>query len=75
MFTAVFETLSNVSRGGVVFAHIDQTNRGLRTITLDMCRKQAGGKLFLRSAYTKHILISFRLRGLLTFPGWSFRLV
>ena len=70
MFASIFKVLSEVARQQVIFAHIDQTDYGLRTITLDMCKKQAGGKLAICFTCTKYTLNSFRLWGLYPFPGW-----
>lgn len=43
LFEVVFSVLSEASRTIIRWPHIDSTERGLRTIGLDMCAKQAGG--------------------------------
>ena len=43
MFTLMFEVLQNVARRPIHFAHITGIE-GLRTVTLDMCKKQAPGQ-------------------------------
>ena len=43
IFKVVFETLGEAGRGFVYFPYIHFTDTGIRTIGLDMCKKQAGG--------------------------------
>jgi hypothetical protein len=43
MFKAIFEVLDNAAHTRVRFAYLDQVDKGLRTIGLDMCKKQAPG--------------------------------
>jgi hypothetical protein len=43
LFDLLFSTLSNAGRFIIHFPYIHQTQTGLRTIGLDMCKKQAGG--------------------------------
>ena len=43
MFKLIFQTLQDVARQPIHFAHIHQ--EGLRTVTVDMCKKQAPGKI------------------------------
>ena len=42
MFQLVFKVLGDTARSSIQFAHIHGT--GLRTATVDMCKKQAGGE-------------------------------
>jgi hypothetical protein len=53
MFKAIFEVLDNAAGTRIRFAYLDQTEQGIRTIGLDMCRKQAPG---IYSAYALRIL-------------------
>jgi hypothetical protein len=43
MFRKIFEMLARVSRQDVHFAHIHNTEHGIRAITADMCMKQGPG--------------------------------
>ncbi|KAH8684403.1 hypothetical protein BGZ60DRAFT_165405 [Tricladium varicosporioides] len=43
LFDLLFSTLAEAGRFIIHFPHIHQTSTGLRTIGLDMCKKQAGG--------------------------------
>ena len=45
MFQLVFKVLGDTARSSIQFAHIHGT--GLRTATVDMCKKQAGGEYML----------------------------
>jgi hypothetical protein len=58
LFDLLFTTLADAGRFIVHFPHIHQTSTGLRTIGLDMCKKQAGGEYMLDicSVYAKHLL-------------------
>jgi hypothetical protein len=47
LFDLLFSTLANAGRFIVHFPHIHQTPTGLRTIGIDMCRKQAGGEYMM----------------------------
>jgi hypothetical protein len=51
MFELVFKVLGDAARSSIQFAHIH--GAGLRTATVDMCKKQAGGKytLYISFAY------------------------
>lgn len=53
LFTRIFEVLANASRQTLRFCYLHHTNRGIRSIGLDMCMKQAGGK------YMYHICIAY----------------
>jgi hypothetical protein len=57
LFTFIFQTLAEVSRQPVKFWHIHQAENSIRTIGLDMCKKQARGKhiLCICETYTEHI--------------------
>jgi hypothetical protein len=48
MFERLFKVLQNVSRRLIHIKHIDQSEYGLCTITVDMCKKQAPGKIMHR---------------------------
>ena len=65
MFTRLFTVLEQVSRQNIKFPYIHHTQRGIRTISLDMCKKQAGGMCSICHAYVINILIFSRARGLL----------
>jgi hypothetical protein len=43
MFELVFAQLAQAARTIIHWPHIHGTDKGLRTIGLDMCNKQAGG--------------------------------
>jgi hypothetical protein len=43
MLTTLFKVLGDVARSPIQFAHIHH-GEGLRSIGVDMCKKQAGGK-------------------------------
>ena len=45
MFKLVFKVLGDAAQSSIQFAHIHRT--GLCTATVDMCKKQAGGKYTL----------------------------
>jgi hypothetical protein len=45
MFHHIFKVLGEVGRCPVRFPHIHGGEQGIRTITVDMCKKQAPGKL------------------------------
>jgi hypothetical protein len=47
MFRLIFTTLAEAARTIIHFPYIHGTELGLRTIGLDMCKKQAGGKYML----------------------------
>ena len=49
MFELVFKVLGDAARSSIQFAHIHGT--GLRTATVDMCKKQAGGMYTGRICY------------------------
>lgn len=53
LFHNLFRVLGEVARKPVSFAHIHTF--GIRSISVDMCSKQAGGMLSLYSAYTQYI--------------------
>ena len=53
MFTELFRVLGDVARSPVQFAHIHHGN-GLRTISCDMCKKQAGGTFRTQYALSTH---------------------
>lgn len=44
MFKRIFNVLTNVGRKTIAFRHISGGDDGLQTVTMDMCKKQAGGK-------------------------------
>jgi hypothetical protein len=46
LFRELFSTLADVARKPIYFAYLDTHGRGIRTITADMCKKQAGGKCY-----------------------------
>ena len=56
LFDLLFSTLADAGRFIIHFPYIHQTSTGLRTIGLDMCKKQAGGKysLYICIAYAKY---------------------
>ncbi len=45
MFSEIFQILGDVARSPVRFPHIHGGEQGIRTITIDMCKKQAPGRL------------------------------
>ncbi len=45
MFSEIFQILGDVARSPVRFPHIHGGEQGIRTITIDMCKKQALGRL------------------------------
>jgi hypothetical protein len=47
IFKDIFDTLREAGRGLIYFPHIHFTDNGIRTIGLDMCKKQASGEYML----------------------------
>jgi hypothetical protein len=45
MFHHIFRVLGEVARCPVQFPYIHRTQQGIRTVTVDMCKKQAPGKI------------------------------
>jgi hypothetical protein len=43
LFTWIFKVLETTSQTVIKFPYIYNVDRGIRTIGLDMCKKQAGG--------------------------------
>ena len=43
MFCEMFRILGDVARSPIRFPHIHGGEQGIRTVTVDMCRKQAPG--------------------------------
>ena len=53
MFEEVFRVLGEVSREPVRWAYLDSTSTGIRTVGVDMCKKQAPG---IEPAFVQHII-------------------
>ena len=55
MFQLVFKVLGNAAQLSIQFIHIHGT--GLRTVTVNICKKQAGGKyiIYICIAYANNI--------------------
>jgi hypothetical protein len=51
LFTRIFKVLETTSRIVIKFPYIHNVERGIRTIGLDMCKKQAGGMYIRRLCY------------------------
>jgi hypothetical protein len=45
LFERLFQMLGNTARSPIRFHHIHGGNESIHTITVDMCQKQAPGKL------------------------------
>ncbi len=56
MFSQIFLVLEDVARSPIRFPHIHGGEQGLRTVTIDMCNKQAGGMLSICWWYVMHML-------------------
>lgn len=56
LFRLIFSTIANAGRFVIQFPYIHNTNFGIRTIGVDMCKKQAGGKhtLSIYTIYTNY---------------------
>jgi hypothetical protein len=52
MFSEIFQILEDVSRSPVQFPHIHGGEQGIRTVTVDMCKKQGPGM----KSYTRLML-------------------
>lgn len=61
MFSQIFQILEDVGRCPVRFPHIHEGEEGIRTITLDMCMKQAPGTISMYHAYVIHMLNIYRI--------------
>ena len=48
MFSRIFQILGDVARCPVKFPYIHGGEEGIRVATVDMCRKQAPGKYYVR---------------------------
>jgi len=56
MFIQMFPILEDVARSPIRFPHIHGGEQGLRTVTIDMCKKQAPGKIGICGYHATHML-------------------
>ncbi len=61
MFTEIFQILEDVARSPVQFPHIHGGEEGIRTVTVDMCKKQGPGMISTYNAYTLRMLNIYRI--------------
>jgi hypothetical protein len=56
MFKHIFRVLSTVAGEDVQFWHMNEKEQGIRTITVDMCRKQGPGmSIFTYGIYMENM--------------------
>jgi hypothetical protein len=61
MFIELFQILEDVGRSPIRFPHIHGGEKGIRTITVDMCKKQGPGIMCTCKDYAMHMLIIYRI--------------
>lgn len=49
MFSKIFQILGDVARSPIRFPYIHGGEEGIRTVTVDMCKKQAPGRYIVVS--------------------------
>ena len=62
MFSEIFQTLGDVARSPIQFVYIHKGEKGVRTVTLDMCNKQAPGITSICKTHVKYMSNGYRLR-------------
>jgi hypothetical protein len=61
MFSEMFQILEDVSRSPIRFPHIHGGEQGIRTVTVDMCKKQGPGIETTYKTYAVHMLKIYRI--------------
>ncbi len=56
MFSQIFPILEDVARSSIRFPYIHGGEQGLRTVTIDMCKKQASGRMRICRHCARHVL-------------------
>jgi hypothetical protein len=47
LFTQIIKVLGNAAQQTIKWPYLSGSDQGIRTVGLDMCKKQAGGKYML----------------------------